>query len=156
MHCKKAKNLFFLYKELSPSENEMFLVHLKDCKPCDQEFQTYRESFSLISQTLTFQEPQNYWNEYWHKLSRHITKKSWWSRTWERMFESFSALARPIYGPVPAYAVSLAVLILVLGLYPLVSSKSQVKFESNLVVQHSKLISAEVQGSMTVYKLAQR
>ncbi len=156
MQCKKAKNLFFLYKELSPSESEMFLAHLKECNPCNQEFQSYEASLNLICQNLTFQEPQNFWNEYWHKLSRHISKKSWWSKTWERMIESLSTLGRPIFGPVPAYAVSLAVLILAIGLYPLLSTKSQVKFESHLVVHPSKLISAEVQGSMTVYKLAQR
>lgn len=156
MQCKKAKNLFFLYKELSPSESEMFLAHLKECNPCNQEFQTYESSLNLICQNMTFQEPQNYWNEYWHKLARHISKKSWWSKMMGRMLEPFSALTRPIFGPVPAYAVSLAVVILAIGLYPLLTTKTQAKFESHLVVQHNKLVSAEVQGSMTVYKLAQR
>jgi len=156
MNCKKAKNLFFLYKELSPSENEIFISHLKVCNPCNAEFQSYQNSLKLVGQNLVFEEPQNYWDEYWHKLSRHISKKSVWGKTWDRVTEGLSTLTRPVYGPVPAYAVSLALLILLLGLYPLVNNKSQVKFESNLVVHKSNLIAADVQGSMTVYKLAQK
>ncbi len=156
MNCKKAKNLFYLYKELTPSENEIFISHLRACNPCNNEFQSYQESLNLVGKTLVFQEPQNYWNEYWNKLSRHISKKSIWAKAWDRVMESLSSITRPVYGPVPAYAISLALLILLLGLYPLLNSKSQVKFESNLVVQQSKLISAEVQGSVTVYKLAQK
>jgi len=156
MNCKKAKNLFYLYKELTPSENEMFLSHLRDCSPCNHEFQSYQESLNLVGKTLVFHEPQNYWNEYWNKLSRHISKKSIWGKAWDRVTGSLLTLTRPVYGPVPAYAVSLVLVILLLGLYPLVNNKSQVKFESNLVVHKSNLIAAEVQGSMTVYKLAQK
>lgn len=156
MNCKKAKNLFYLYKELTPSENEIFISHLRACNPCNHEFQSYQNSLKLVGQTLLFQEPQNYWDEYWNKLSRHISKKSVWGKVWDRVTESLLILTRPVYGPVPAYAVSLVLVILLLGLYPLVSSKSQVKFESNLVVHKSNLIAADVQGSMTIYKLAQR
>lgn len=156
MNCKKAKNLFFLYKELAPSENEIFISHLRTCDSCNQEFQSYQNSLKLVGQNLVLQESQNDWDEYWHKLSRHISKKSIWGKTWDRVIEWLSTLTRPVYGPVPAYAVSLALLILLLGLYPLVNQKSQVKFESNLVVHKSNLIAADVQGSMTVYKLAQK
>ncbi len=156
MNCKKAKKFCLLYQELSASENQELQTHLKDCKDCCQEFEAYQNSLNLVSRTLRFEEPQNFWGDYWTKLSHRISRKSGWSRMWERFAERLAVFTRPVYGPVPAYAVTVALLILFLGLFPVWNNKSQAKFESNLVVHQTKLISADVHGSLTVYKLAQR
>jgi hypothetical protein len=161
MDCKKFQKLQMLFWEQSESQKQVFLAHQKDCPQCRDSFRKLDIAMELCRQNLVFQEPNEFWSGYWTRISKKLSKPFARQRLADRLRSIVEPITRPILGPVPAYAVVAGLLLLTLWLIPLTQTGQPIiadsaGLRSNLVANRGELVSAEPQGSMTVYLVASR
>jgi hypothetical protein len=158
MKCRKAKKLILSYAELSPPRKEMLDEHVNSCPDCSHDLTLYLKSMSLLKDGIHFEESEGFWKDYRVDLRRRILPPPLWSRVGTKVERLTGLFRTPILGPVPAYALSFAlIVVLTLSLYPgfLSSSKAQ-GFRNNLVVYEGGLLSAIDDDGVTVYTLEGR
>jgi hypothetical protein len=153
MKCRKARSLILCYAELDASQKKRLDEHLSSCPQCSSEFSTQIKSIDLLKKVVTFEGSESFWEGYRVNLQRSIPTLSFWSRVWTKVEGWTSLFKTPILGPVPIYAFSFAlIVILTLGFYPgFLSSEKTTGFKNNLVVHEGELLSAVDDGGLTIY-----
>lgn len=159
MDCKKAENLILSFTDLPSSERASLEGHLKICPFCTKEFDFYQNSLKLMKRVLSFDVPENYWEEYEKSLSPRLSSISPQKKWLEDSFESLVQFLKvPLLGPVPAFVFSLIILaFLFVGLYPaFIQDKSSRGFKNNLIIFEGELLSSNDNGKMTIYTMGKR
>ncbi len=159
MDCKKAENLILSFTDLPSSERASLEGHLKICPFCTKEFDFYQNSLKLMKRVLSFDVPENYWDEYEKSLSPRLSSISPQKKWLEDSFESLVQFLKvPLLGPVPAFVFSLIILaFLFIGLYPtFIQDKSSGGFKNNLIIFEGELLSSNDNGKMTIYTMEKR
>lgn len=161
MNCKRAKKLLLLHGELPKASQQELNLHLQSCNHCTQEFRALQNSVQLCRAGLKEEEPKELWSGYWERLSRRLHKPSFTEIWGQRVKSGLGLVSRSVWGPVPAYAVVAAVLLLSIVIWPISKSdRTRLAGSSpsanSLVVSQGELVSATSQGSVTVYLVARR
>jgi hypothetical protein len=159
MDCKKAENLILSFTDLTPSQRAVLEGHLKMCPLCAKEFDFYQNSLKLMKKVLSFDVPENYWQEYERSLSPRLSSVSPEKKWWKDGFESLVQFLKvPLLGPVPAFVFSIIILaFLFVGLYPtFVQDKSSRSFKNNLIIFEGELLSSNDNGRITIYTTGKR
>jgi hypothetical protein len=107
------------------------------------------------------EQTEEQWAGYWHRLSRRLVKPSWRDSVSQTFSNISTLLNRFTWGPVPAYAVIAAVLVLAVVIFPVTRSghkkyAASPQLQNNLVQIHAEPVSTTSQGSLTVYAVASR
>ena len=158
MKCRKAKNAIVNYADLDEPQRERVEEHLKSCPDCLSEFHLHQKSLNLVKEIISFNRPEDYWQDYQVDVRRKIPPLSLRQKFLGKM-ENFSSIIKtPLLGSVPAYAFSAVLLLfLAVGLYPALSSSKRAEgFDNNLVVYEGELLSAIDDGGVTIYTVGTR
>lgn len=146
------------YADLDEPQRKRLEEHFKACPECLSEFHLHQGSLNLVKETINFEEPEDFWQDYQVDVTRRIPPLPLWQRLLGKMENLTSLIKTPLFGPIPAYVFS-AVLLLFLaaGLYPALSpSKHSESFENNLVVYEGELLSTIDDGVVTIYTVGNR
>jgi|GEM_PF-5208556 len=160
MNCKKAKKLGTLFWEQSNTCQEELNLHWQDCPECGASFQNLANSIELCRKNLQSEEKLEDFSHYWSKLSKRLVKPSWSESLTQWTRNAISLISRPIWGPVPAYAVVGMVIIAVFAILPISQNSISAlrpasAFRSSLVVERFEPNGANSKDGLTVYTLAQ-
>lgn len=157
MNCKKASKLIYQYNELSGQTFQELDSHLSGCNCCREEFYTFQKSLKLTRETLKFElPPAEFWSQYWPKISRRICPLSLWEKFWQVFKERLDFLMRPMWGPIPVYAVTLFFAFIIISFYPVFFGTEPKIAESNLIMDQSELINSQDEENVTVYTIGSR
>ena len=159
MNCKKAKKSGILFWEQPEPEQKELQDHWQECPECRESFQTLANSIELYRQNLQSEEKLEDFSHYWHKLSKHLVKPTWPEMAGQKIKGALSLVSRSIWGPVPAYAVAAAVILIAVAVLPFSKGTRPGSFPTlenkyNLVIGQHELVSATARGGLTVYALA--
>lgn len=158
MKCRKVRKEIVNYADLDESQKERLDEHLKSCPDCLSEFRLQKSSLNLVKEVISFDQPEEFWQDYQVDLRRKIPSPPLWQRFMGRMDNLASLIKTPLFGPIPAYVFSAVLLFfLAVSLYPaLTSLKKSEGFDSNLVVYEGELLSAIDDGGATIYTVGSR
>ncbi|MCK4428321.1 MAG: hypothetical protein KAW16_07555, partial [candidate division Zixibacteria bacterium] len=115
-------------------------------------------SLNLVKEVINFEEPEDFWQDYQVDVRRKIPSPPLWQKLSGKMESLTSLIKTPLFGPIPAYVFSAALLLfLAVGLYPTLSpSERSEGFDNNLVVYEGELLSAIDDGGVTIYTVGNR
>ncbi len=159
MDCKKAEKLIVSFTDLTPSQKAELEKHLKICPFCAKEFDFCQNSIKMMKKVLTFDVPQNYWEELKKSLSPRLSAAEPQRESWKDKFEPLLVfLKTPLLGPVPTFVFSIIVLgFLLFGLYPTFTQNKTAKgFKNNLIIYEGELLSSVDNGKLTIYSMGKR
>ncbi len=155
MKCRKALNLVCGYADLDLPQKERLDEHLQTCPDCSREFNLHQSSMQLLKEIIHFEESEDFWKDYQVDVKTKIPSIPLWLRLWTGAEQWINLIRTPLLGPIPAYAFSAAVVILLaLSLLSGVLSPQRAEaFNNNLVVYEGGLLSAVDDGGVTIYTL---
>ena len=158
MKCRKVKKAIVNYADLDETQRTRLDEHLKSCPDCLSEFQLSQKSLNLVKQVINFDQAEDFWQGYQVDVRRKIPLTPLWQRFLTRMENLTGLIKTPLFGPIPAYVFSAALLLfLAVGLYPTLSTpKHSQGFDGNLVVYEGELLSAVDYGGVTIYTVGSR
>ena len=159
MDCKKAEKLIISFTDLTRTQKAALEKHLETCPFCAKEFDFCQNSLKLMKKVLSFDVPEDYWEEYQRSLSPRLSRVSRQKEFLKSSFESvIQFLKTPLLGPVPTFVFSLVILaFLFVGLYPaFTQSKSSKDFKNNLVINEEESLNSMDNGHLTIYSMGKR
>jgi hypothetical protein len=158
MKCRKVKKAIVNYADLNEPQRERVDGHLKSCPDCLSEFQLHQKSLNLVKEIISFDRPEDFWQDYQVDLRRKIPSLSLWRKFLGKTEDFASLIKTPLFGSIPTYAFSaLLLLFLAAGLYPTLSSSKRAEgFDGNLVIYEGELLSAIDDGGVTIYRVGTR
>lgn len=159
MRCKKAKDFFLDYQDLSEKKRGVLNEHFKICPECCKEFAEYKAALVLLKKTLDFKPPDNYWEDLSHKKSSPLPQSDFKGYLREKLETLLGWLRTPLLGPVPAYVFSVLLL-----LFAAISFSSVFRsgtygsgnLVNNLIIYEGQLLSAKDDGLLTIYTVSQK
>ena len=159
MKCKKAKDFFLDYSDLSEVQKRFLHEHLKNCPECAKEFEDYKATLGLLQKTLIFKPPENYWEKFRLKLNSYPPLLELRNYLRAKLDFLFSLLQTPLLGPIPAYVFSLLLLIFAAFGFSSLSKSggySSRNLVNNLIIYEGQLLSASDDGFLTIYTVSQK
>lgn len=159
MRCKKAKDFFLDYKDLSEKQKGFLKEHFKICPECFKEFEEYNTALNLLQKTLDFKPPDNYWEGLNLKKSAAYPLFDLKSYLREKLDKLLALLRTPLLGPVPAYVFSVLLLIgAAIGFSSVFRSGTYTSSSlvNNLIIYEGQLLSAKDDGLLTIYTVSQK
>ncbi len=159
MRCKKAKDFFLDYKDLSEKKRGVLDEHFKICPDCCKEFAKFKAVLGLLKKTLDFKPPENYWEGFSHKKNSAFPQSDF-KGYWQEKLETLLGLLRtPLLGPVPAYVFSVLLLIFAAISFSSVfrsGAYGSGNLVNNLIIYEGQLLSAKDDGLLTIYTVSQK
>src|SRR3989304_4899448 len=149
MRCKKAKDFFLDYNDLSEKKKGFLKEHFKICPECLKEFEEYNAALNLLQKTLDFKPSDNYWEGFSPKKSVAYPLFDLKSYLREKLDKLSALLRTPLLGPVPAYVFSVLILIgAAIGFSSMLRSGtySSGSLVNNLIIYEGQLLSAKDDG----------
>ena len=158
MKCRKVKRGIVNYADLNDTQRKRLDEHFKLCPECLSEFHLHRNSLNLVKEVITFQEPDDFWQDYQVDVRTKIPSPPLWQKLLGKMESLTSLIKTPLFGHIPAYVFSFVLLVfLAIGLYPRLSpSKGSEGVDNNLVVYEGELLSVVDDGGVTIYTVGSR
>ena len=159
MRCKKAKDFFLDYNDLSEKKKGFLKEHFKICPECLKEFEEYNAALNLLQKTLDFKPSDNYWEGFSPKKSVAYPLFDLKSYLREKLDKLSALLRTPLLGPVPAYVFSVLLLICAaIGFSSMLRSGtySSGSLVNNLIIYEGQLLSAKDDGLLTIYTVSQK
>ncbi|HVP35574.1 MAG TPA: hypothetical protein VMT04_01130 [Terriglobales bacterium] len=159
MRCKKAKDFFLDYNDLSEEKKRFLKEHFKICPECFKEFEEYSAALNLLEKTLNFKPPDDYWEDF--SLKRKLVFPLFDLKSYlrEKLDSLLAFLRTPLLGPVPAYAFSVLILIgAAIGFSSIFRSGTygSGSLVNNLIIYEGQLLSAKDDGLLTIYTVSQK
>ncbi|MDP3025739.1 MAG: hypothetical protein Q8O10_09430 [candidate division Zixibacteria bacterium] len=159
MRCKKGKDFFIDYKDLSEGKKGFLKEHFKICPECFKEFEEYNAALGLLQKALDFKPPANYWEGFSPKKNSAFPLFDFKSYLREKLDKLLALLRTPLLGPVPAYVFSVLILIgAAISLSSVFRSGgySSGGLVNNLIIYEGQLLSAKDDGLLTIYTVSQK
>jgi len=159
MRCKKAKDFFLDYNDLSEKKKGLLKEHFKICPECFKEFEEYNAAVNLLQKTLNFKPTDNYWEDFSPKRSDAYPLLDFNSYFREKLDKLLALLRTPLLGPVPAYVFSVLLLIgAAIGFSSVFRSGTYTSSSlvNNLIIYEGQLLSAKDDGLLTIYTVSQK
>jgi hypothetical protein len=159
MRCKKGKDFFIDYKDLSEEKKRFFKEHFEICPECLKEFEEYNAALGLLQKALDFKPPANYWEGFSPKKNSTFPLFDFKSYLREKLDKFLALLRTPLLGKIPAYVFSVLLLIgAAIGLSSVFRSGgySSGSLVNNLIIYEGQLLSAKDDGLLTIYTVSQK
>jgi hypothetical protein len=159
MRCKKGKDFFIDYKDLSEGKKGFLKEHFKICPECFKEFEEYNAALGLLQKALDFKPPANYWEGFSPKKNSTFPLFDFKSYLREKLDKFLALLRTPLLGKIPAYVFSVLLLIgAAIGLSSVFRSGgySSGSLVNNLIIYEGQLLSAKDDGLLTIYTVSQK
>jgi len=112
MRCAKTKKILsdYLDDNLSNRRRRQLEAHLRDCSDCEAELAQLRSLSAMLQKAGKVEVPEEYWDNYWHRLSVKLPPIKARANWRQRLF-------RPFRKPIPAVYVLLAALFVGLAVF---------------------------------------
>jgi hypothetical protein len=156
MKCGKAKKLINCYTELKETDKNSLDSHIADCPSCLRDLELHKASINMFKQALAFEDEDINWKGFVDQLPLKGPRLSWLSSVKEKLNEFVRLIITPVWGPVPAYAFSLFIILVAgLGTYFSLSKEKALGLE-NIIVFDKEYLSSMDDGEKTVYLVSQK
>ena len=151
MKCRKAKKFIHCYSELKEVDKNALELHLESCPSCRSELEWHKASMGLFKRALAFEDKEVSWEGFVDQLPLESKPQSWLTLVKEKLNDFIRLVVTPVWGPVPAYVLSLIIVFVAsFGIYSSLLKRDGQTLR-DIVVYDKEYLSSVDDGEKTIY-----